>query len=119
MAAADLVKDIEGLEKQAITAVDGAATAEALQQITQEFTGKKGALTNVMKQLGSLTPEERGEVGKAANIFKARLEELLAAKEAKLAEARFASLAETEFVDLSVTPREYAAIDSGALLRQG
>lgn len=111
---ADLIAEIQALEAKAASAIAAAADAEALQNAAQEFTGKKGALTHVMKQLGSLTPEQRGEVGKAANIFKARLEELLAAKEAELAEARFASLAETEFVDLSVTPREYAAIDTGA-----
>lgn len=111
---ADLVAEINALEAKAAAAVAAAADAEALQNVTQEFTGKKGALTNIMKQLGALTPEERGAVGKVANGFKAKLEELLAKKEATLAEAKFASLAETEFVDLSVTPPEYAAISNGA-----
>jgi len=111
---ADLIAEISALEKQAANAVSAALTSEALQQVTQDFTGKKGALTGVMKQLGALTPEERGAVGKAANEFKAKLEALLVEKEATLAEAKYASLAETEFIDLSVTPPEFAAIKTGA-----
>jgi len=111
---ADLIAEIKALEAKAASAIAAANDAETLQSVTQEFTGKKGALTNVMKQLGALTPEERGAVGKAANEFKAKLEELLNNKEATLAEAKFASLAETEFIDLSVTPPEFAAVHVGA-----
>lgn len=112
---ADLIGEIHALEKSASAAVAAASTSDALQQVTQDFIGKKGALTGVMKQLGALTPEERGAVGKAANVFKAKLEELLAAKEATLAEAKFASLAQAEFIDLSVTPPEFAAVKTGAI----
>lgn len=107
---ADLIAEIKALEAQAAVVITGATDAEALELATLEFTGKKGALTGIMKQLGSLTPEERGEVGKAANAFKSKLEELLAAKETQLTEAKFASLAEAEFLDLSVTPPEFAAV---------
>ncbi len=112
---ADLIAEINALEPKAAEAIAAAASGEALQAVTQDFIGKKGALTGVMKQLGSLTAEERGAVGKAANAFKAKLEALLAAKEATLAEAKFASLAETEFIDLSVTPSEFAAVKTGAV----
>jgi phenylalanyl-tRNA synthetase alpha chain len=112
---ADLIAEIKALEANAAAAIAGAADADALAQVSHDFTGKKGALTGVMKQLGSLTPEERGEVGKAANAFKNKLDELLSAKESELMQAKFASLAETEFLDLSVTPPEYAAVrGSGA-----
>jgi phenylalanyl-tRNA synthetase alpha chain len=107
---ADLIAEIQALENKAAQAIDAAADAEALAQVTQEFTGKKGALTSIMKQLGALTPEQRGEVGKAANAFKAKLDELLSAKEAQLTELKFSALAETEFLDLSVTPPEFSAV---------
>lgn len=106
----DLIAQIRDLEAKAAQAIENAGDAEALAQVTHEFTGKKGALTGIMKQLGALSPEERGEVGKAANAFKAKLDAMLSEKEAKLAELRFAMLAETEFLDLSVTPPEFAAL---------
>ena len=59
---ADLIAEIQALEAKAASAIAAAADTEALQNVTQEFTGKKGALTHVMKQLGSLTPEQRGEM---------------------------------------------------------
>ncbi|HRP69027.1 MAG TPA: phenylalanine--tRNA ligase subunit alpha [Turneriella sp.] len=110
----DLIAEINALEKRAAEQIAAAADANALQKTTQEFIGKKGVLTVVMKQLGTLSNEERGAVGKAANAFKVKLEELLAAKEASLAEAKYASLAETEFIDLSFTPPEFAAVQTGS-----
>jgi len=107
---ADLIAEIQALEGKAAQAIAAAADAEALAQVAQEFTGKKGALTGIMKQLASLTPEQRGEVGKAANAFKAKLDELLSAKEAQLTELKFSALAETEFLDLSVTPPQFSAV---------
>ncbi|MBS0617193.1 MAG: phenylalanine--tRNA ligase subunit alpha [Spirochaetes bacterium] len=109
---ADLIAEIHALETRAAAAIATAANSEALQNTAQEFIGKKGALTNVMKQLGALTPEERGNVGKAANEFKAKLEALLAQKTSALQNERFAKLAETEFIDLSVTPSPYAAVNA-------
>ena len=111
---ADLIGEIQALDQKAAAAVGSAANAEALQQVTQDFVGKKGALTQVMKQLGSLSVEERGAVGKAANEFKLRFEALISEKEQQLTEARYATLAETEFVDMSVVPAEFAADKSGA-----
>jgi phenylalanyl-tRNA synthetase alpha chain len=114
---ADLKADIQQLQLKAEAAVDACTDAAGLAAVTQDFIGKKGALTQVMKQLGALSPEERGAVGKAANDFKLKLESLLANKEATLTDARYAALAETEFVDMSVTPAEFARLaapgDSG------
>lgn len=107
---ADLIAEIQALEGKAAQAIAAAADAEALAQVTQQFTGKKGALTGIMKQLGSLTPDQRGEVGKVANAFKAKLDELLSVKEKQLMELKFSALAETEFLDLSVTPPQFSAV---------
>jgi len=112
---ADLIAEIHALEQKAAQAIAAAADAEALQSASQDFVGKKGALTNVMKQLGTLSAEERGAVGKAANEFKTKLEALLTTKESQLRESKYASLGETEFVDMSVTPAEFAATPSGAV----
>jgi len=111
---ADLIAEIHALEAKAAAAIEAAANSEALQNTTQEFIGKKGALTNVMKQLGALTPDERGNVGKAANEFKTKFEALLARKTSSLQNERFASLATSEFIDLSVTPSSYAALGARA-----
>lgn len=111
---ADLIAEISALEPKAAAAIAAAVDTEALAAATQDFIGKKGALTNVMKQLGSLTPEERGAVGKAANEFKAKLETLIAQKETMLTESRYAALAESEFIDLSVNPPEFVSIATGA-----
>lgn len=111
----DLIAEIAALEQKAAAAIAHATDSESLQAVAQDFVGKKGALTGVMKQLGSLSAEERGAVGKAANEFKAKFESLLADKEAGLREAKYATLAETEFVDMSVIPGEFSAVPRGAM----
>ena len=50
---ADLIAEIKALEANAAAAIEAAADTDALAQVTQEFTGKKGALTGIMKQLGT------------------------------------------------------------------
>ena len=40
--------------------------------------GKKGQLTEILRSMGSLTPEERKELGQAANQVRAEIEKMLA-----------------------------------------
>lgn len=110
---ADLIAEIATLESQAYEAIRQAHDMEALARISQEYTGKKGALTAILKKLGTLSPEERSVVGKAANAFKEKLTTWLNSREKELEELRLSQLAETEFLDLSVTPPEFAAVASG------
>ncbi|MBR3843950.1 MAG: phenylalanine--tRNA ligase subunit alpha [Clostridia bacterium] len=62
----------------------GAKAEEALQSVTNlsqldefriSFLGKKGELTGILKQMGSLSPEERPIIGQLANQIRAEIEE--------------------------------------------
>jgi len=56
-----------------------------LQDVRIQYLGKKGALTSIMKSMGSLSPEERPVVGALANEVKEQLETLI---ESRLVEVR-------------------------------
>ncbi len=58
---------IQAIEKEALTAVDTASTAADVEKAHQEFLGKSGRLTAVLRGLKDLPPEERRAVGDAAN----------------------------------------------------
>lgn len=70
--------------------------AETLQEAEEtriKVLGKKGALTEILRSMGKLSPEERKELGQAANQVRAEVEELLTdtinSLKAKAIEAKF------------------------------
>lgn len=58
--------------------------ASSLEELYRELLGKKGSLTEILKGLGSLSPEEKKLVGKRANEIKTALAELIETKKAEL-----------------------------------
>ena len=56
-----------------------------IEEIRVKYLGKKGELTGILKQLGSLSPEERPIMGQLVNQAKQELEELISEKKSILA----------------------------------
>jgi hypothetical protein len=65
------------LERQATEALEGARDPARIEEIRVTYLGKKGQLTEVMRSLGALSPEERPGIGKLANQIKANLKRRL------------------------------------------
>ena len=63
---------------------------------------KEGTLTQMMKEMGKLPPEERKSAGKLINAAKQRLEEALAAKEKEFAQAGLGARLDAEWIDLTL-----------------
>ena len=77
--------------------LQAAASVQEAEDVRVKVLGKKGALTEILKSMGKLAPEERKELGQAANQVRAEIEELLketfdklksAAQEAKFREEK-------------------------------
>ncbi|MDH5173023.1 MAG: phenylalanine--tRNA ligase subunit alpha, partial [Gammaproteobacteria bacterium] len=51
-------------------ALDAAADLNSLDQIRVRYLGKKGELTQLLKTLGTLPPEQRRDAGQAINQAK-------------------------------------------------
>ena len=64
---ADLTRDLEALQEEALAAVAAAADVAALEALELDVLGKKGRLTGVLRGIGALPPEERPQVGAIAN----------------------------------------------------
>ena len=54
-----------------------AETVEACEEIRIKLLGKKGALTEILRGMGKLSPEDRKTLGQAANSVRAEIEDLL------------------------------------------
>ncbi len=98
----DPVRALAALEAEARDAIAAAADLPALQAARSALLGKKGSLSQVLRGLGGLAPEERGRVGQAANRLKGQVEGWLESRRAALENAaRDRSLAEHQ-LDVSL-----------------
>ena len=68
------LEQLTQLEMEALQALEQARTPEELDRWYHTYLGRKGALTAILRSVGSLPPEERPAVGQRANELKQRLE---------------------------------------------
>ncbi len=78
---------IEALKAAAAQALKSATTSEELEALRVKYLGKKGELTGLLKQLGSVAPEERPKMGQLVNDAKQKLEEAINENRKKITEA--------------------------------
>ena len=67
-------EQLEQLKLQALAALQEADTPTALEELRVRYLGKKGEVTAVLKQMGSLSAEERPIMGQLANNVRSEIE---------------------------------------------
>lgn len=75
---------LEEIFSHAAEKIKKAESTEAIDQLRVSILGKKGSLTSILKQMGSLSPEERPVIGQLANKIRANIEADMAGKLAEL-----------------------------------
>jgi len=65
-----MLEKLESMRSDSLAEILSAGSPEQLQEVRQKWMGKKGLLTEVLKELGKLTAEERKTVGRLANEVK-------------------------------------------------
>jgi phenylalanyl-tRNA synthetase alpha chain len=75
---------LDDLRREAEAAISGAGTAAELEELRVRYLGRKAQLTQTLRSIGELPPEQRGPVGKAANQVKQALEGLLGERTSEL-----------------------------------
>ena len=81
---AGLIDQIEPLKQTALAELKSAADLAALEQTKGAWLGANGRFTALMKQLGTLSKEEKPAAGKFINAAKIALEAALAERRAEL-----------------------------------
>jgi len=71
------IEEIEAIEEEAIKAIEEASSIEEIEAIRVKFLGRKGKLTQILRKVKELSPQERPIIGKKANILKEKLENLI------------------------------------------
>lgn len=87
---------VQEILDRALAEIAGARSTSDLERLRVRVLGRSGQLTALLRSLGGIPAAERPQVGQQANLAKARIEELIAARlqALKTAEHRRALLAE-------------------------
>jgi len=97
--------DISSLESKILATVAGTRDEQALEAVRVSALGKKGAVSELLKSLGAMSPEERKANGPLYNGLRDRVSEAIALRKGTLArEALDAKLA-FERVDVTLPSR--------------
>lgn len=99
------MQSIEDIRLQAAEQISRAATTADLQALERSFVGKSGALTALMRQLGSLPAEERPAFGKRVNDTRGELETMIAERARELRGHELAAQFELERIDVTLPGR--------------
>jgi phenylalanyl-tRNA synthetase alpha chain len=76
--------DLAQLRTEAEAAVGAAGSAAELEELRVRYLGRKSELTQALRSIGELPPEQRGPLGKEANEVRQTLEALLERRTAEL-----------------------------------
>src|SRR3954453_12239198 len=76
--------DLDQLRAEAEAAIAKADSSAELEELRVRYLGRKAELTQALRSVGQLPPEERGPAGKAANQVKQALEATLDRRTAEL-----------------------------------
>ncbi len=98
-------EQLEQLLDEAVAELCSVRTENALQELRVKYLGKKGLLTAVMKELGSLSPEERPAAGQIVNQVKSRLEERIEAALITIKQTALEAKLQSELLDVSLPGR--------------
>ncbi len=97
--------NFEQLEEELLEAVAAAGDLVTLEDVRVTALGKKGRISELMKGLGGLEPEERKAVGQAVNGLKERVSDALSARKDMLHEAELSQRLANEQADITLPPR--------------
>ncbi len=97
--------DLAQLESRLVERIGAAADLAALEAVRVEALGKKGLVTQLMKTLGALAPDERRAAGQALNQIKDALAGAIEARKDALLEAELEARLAEERIDVSLPAR--------------
>jgi phenylalanyl-tRNA synthetase alpha chain len=101
----DWREPLERLRSTALRQLDQSVDAATLEQWRITHLGRKSALSDLLGGLGKLAPDERREVGSAANDVKRSLEQAFADRETVVRQRELVQSLERERIDVTLPGR--------------
>ncbi|WP_276119523.1 MULTISPECIES: phenylalanine--tRNA ligase subunit alpha [Pararhizobium] len=103
------MSDLETLKDNLLAEVTAAGDEAAIEAVRVNALGKKGSISELLKTLGTMTPEERQTRGAAINALKTDIFAAITARKSDLKDAAIAERLARETVDISLPVRSSPA----------
>ena len=101
--------ELTNLQNEILAAVAGAQDEAAIEAVRVAALGKKGSVSELLKTLGGMTPEERQTRGAAINELKTLVTDAITARKSDLKEAAIAARLKAETLDVTLPVRSSPA----------
>lgn len=99
-------QQLKQLEQEALAKLQAASNLKELNEVRVAYLGKKGPITDLLKGMGKLTPEERPKMGALVNTVRETVTAELEKKAAILEEQAILEQLEKESVDVTLPGRK-------------
>jgi len=93
---------LKTLAAKAENSIEQTTTLEDLEQLRVNYLGKKGELSQILREMGKLTPEERPRLGAIANEVKELVQSLLESRRESLQNAQIKAKLAAETLDVTL-----------------
>lgn len=97
--------DLSNLLKEAAEEIQASADLRELDAVRVKYLGKKGLVTDQLKAVGSLSKEEKPAAGKAVNLAKREIGQLIEARSVQLESDAIDAKLAVEKIDVSLPGR--------------
>jgi phenylalanyl-tRNA synthetase alpha chain len=102
------MENLDQLVSKAADAIEGAASVAKLDEIRVEYLGKKGLLTQQLKNLGTLDASERPAAGAKINVAKEKVQSLISDRKSILETEALNQQLSSESLDVTLPGRAQA-----------
>ena len=79
-----MVREIDALRQEAITAIGAAADLKSLEELRVRFAGRRSRLREILSSIGKLSTEERPIIGQAAGKAQREIDSALEQRQSAL-----------------------------------
>ena len=100
--------DTDQILAEAIEVIENISSFHELEMVKSTYLGKKGKLTNILRQLVEAEESERPKIGQAVNLVKEKIINLIDARGLVLKTAEVEANLKSESIDITLPPRGQA-----------
>ena len=97
---------MQKLRESSVKEILDCDSAERLEAMRVRYLGKKGELTAILRQMGSLSAEERPAMGQLANQLRSEIEEAIDKRREELSSTMMELKLESEAVDVTLPGKD-------------
>lgn len=96
---------LKALKEEVLAKIKEASNTKSLNDVRVAYLGRKGPITDLLKGMGKLPPEERPKMGALVNVIRESVTEVLETRMATLEEAAINEQLEKEAIDVTLPGR--------------